>query len=110
MNSRPEINSSQISSDNTETLEQLSSVRRMLHEELAAIEFEDKNRDSTINSISLIIRTLERVDNLARLLLNEQKDTADSVSKEEYEELKTKVKTLIRRAAHREKEETKSSS
>lgn len=83
----------------SETIVSLQSVRQLLHEQLANIEFDDVNRDGVVNTISIIVRTLEKVDNLIRGLLAEQKDAQDALSQEEYEELRAKVKDLIRQAA-----------
>jgi L-cysteine desulfidase len=90
-----------MTSDHTETLVQLSHARKVLQSQLAHAEFDEKLTDSSINTISLIVRTLEKIDQLSRALLKEQKNTDDELSEEDFEKLKGKVEHLLKEASQR---------
>lgn len=90
-----------MTSDHTETLVQLSHARKVLQSQLAHAEFDEKLTDSSINTISLIVRTLEKIDQLSRALLKDQKNTDDELSEEDFEKLKGKVERLLKQASQR---------
>ena len=91
-----------MTSDHSETLAQLGHARKVLQSQLAHAEFDDKLTDSAINSISLIVRTLEKIDQLSRALLKDQKNTDDELSEEDFEKLKEKVESLLKQASQRQ--------
>ena len=91
-----------MTSDHTETLVQLGHARKVLQSQLALAEFDDKLSDSAINTISLIVRTLEKIDQLSRALLKDQKNTDDELSEEDFQKLKAKVEKLLKDASQRD--------
>lgn len=84
-----------LTSDEEETLAALSQTRAQLHEQLSKIEFDDKKHDSAVNSISLIIRTLDKVDQMTRSLRQEQMVAEEELSRNDHDKLRKKVKNLI---------------
>ncbi len=91
-----------MTSEHSQTLVQLSHARMILQSQLTHAEFDEKLTDSSINTISLIVRTLEKIDQLSRALLKDQKNTDEELSEEDFEKLKEKVKSLIKQASQRE--------
>lgn len=69
--------------DHSETLAQLGHARKVLQSQLAHAEFDDKLTDSAINTTSLIVRTLEIIDQLSRA----QRLGAKSIFKSPYQSL-----------------------
>lgn len=88
-----------LTSDEEETLAALSQARAQLHDQLSKIEFDDKKHDAAVNSISLIIRTLDKVDQMTRTLRQEQLVMEEEQSREDHDKLREKVKNLILQAA-----------
>lgn len=88
--------------DEEETLSVLSQARAQLHDQLSKVEFNDKKHDAGVNSISLIIRTLDKVDQMTRSLRQEQLATEEELSQEDHDKLREKVKTLILQGAKSE--------
>ncbi|MEP2980371.1 MAG: hypothetical protein ABJO86_12845 [Lentilitoribacter sp.] len=91
-----------MTSDHSETLVQLGHARKILQSQLTHAEFDDKLTDSSINTISLIVRTLEKIDQLSRALLKDQKNADEELSEEDFEKLKEKVESLIKQASQRQ--------
>lgn len=89
-----------LTSDEEETLAALSQARAQLHDQLSRVAFDDKKHDAATNSISLIIRTLDKVDQMSRVLRQEQLATEEELSQENHDKLKEKVKSLILQGAH----------
>lgn len=85
--------------DEEETLAALSNARGQLHDQLSKVEFDDKKHDAAVNSISLIIRTLDKVDQMTRSLRQEQLAAEDELSIEDHDKLREKVKALILQGA-----------
>lgn len=90
-----------MTSDHSETLVQLGHARKVLQSQLTHAEFDDKLTDSSINTISLIVRTLEKIDQLSRALLKDQKTADEELSEEDFETLKEKVEHLLKQASER---------
>ncbi|MEP2947925.1 MAG: hypothetical protein ABJN11_11690 [Lentilitoribacter sp.] len=88
-----------MTSDHSETLVQLGHARKILQSQLTHAEFDDKLTDSSINTISLIVRTLEKIDRLSRALLKDQKTADEELSEEDFEKLKEKVEHLLKQAS-----------
>lgn len=93
-----------MTSDHAETLVQLGHARKVLQSQLAHAEFDEKLTDCSINTISLIVRTLEKIDQLSRALLKDQKSTDDELSEEDFEKLKEKVESLLEKASQRKQD------
>lgn len=85
-----------------DTLAQLSIARMKLQDQLSKIEFEEKTHDSAINTIALIVRTLEKIDQLSRVLIKDKNESPDELSDDEFEKLKIKVKALIKKSISQE--------
>jgi hypothetical protein len=92
-------------SDEEETLAALSQARAQLHDQLSKIEFDDKKHDAAVNSISLIIRTLDKIEQMTKSLRQEQVAIEDEINREAHDKLREKVKTLILAAAKREQKQ-----
>jgi hypothetical protein len=90
-----------MTSDHSETLVQLGHARKILQSQLTHAEFDAKLTDSSINTISLIVRTLEKIDQLSRALLKDQKNADEQLSEEDFEKLKEKVEHLLKEASQR---------
>jgi hypothetical protein len=84
--------------DQQQTLQLLNQAKQQLQEQLGHIEFNEKMRDSAINTIALIVRTLDKIDSLARVLLNDKKEAEEQISVENFDKLKERVKNLIQKA------------
>lgn len=93
-----------MTSDHSETLVQLSHARKILQSQLTLAELDDKLTDSSINTISLIVRTLEKIDQLSRALLKDQKNADEELSEKDFEKLKEKVESLIKQASQRKQD------
>lgn len=81
--------------DEEETLAALSQARAYLHDLLSNVEIDEKKQDSIATSISLIIRTLDKVDQMTRALRREQLIMDEELSIEDHDKLAEKVKDLI---------------
>lgn len=90
--------------DQKTALSHLMKVQGELSQQLAHIQFDEELPDRAVNSISLIVRTLEKINQLATQFADEMAAQPAQMSGEDLLELKQKVRRLIAKAIEQDKQ------